>query len=64
MRARFLKNMSKRAGEMLLEEMEMLGAVRVRDVEKAQLEIVAIARTLEDEGLLATGAAAGEAYVQ
>jgi flagellar motor switch protein FliG len=63
MRSRFLHNMSKRAGEMLVEEMEMLGAVRVRDVEKAQLEIVAIARTLEDEGLLATGAAAGEAYV-
>jgi len=63
MRGRFLKNMSKRAGEMLVEEMDMLGAVRVRDVEKAQLEIVAIARKLEDEGLLVTGAAAGEAYV-
>lgn len=63
MRARFLKNMSKRAGEMLVEEIEMLGAVRVRDVEKAQLEIVGIARTLEDEGLLTTGASAGEAYV-
>lgn len=63
MRARFLKNMSKRAGEMLVEEMELLGAVRVREVEKAQLEIVGIARKLEEEGLLSTGAAAGEAYV-
>ena len=62
-RGRFLQNMSKRAGQMLREEMEVLGAVRLREVEKAQQEIVAIARKLEEEGLLVTGAAAGEAYV-
>lgn len=62
-RQRFLANMSKRAGEMLLEEMEVLGAVRLRDVEKAQQEVVAVARKLEEEGLIVTGAAAGEAYV-
>ena len=49
--------------EMIREEMEVLGAVRLRDVEKAQQEIVAIARKLEEEGLIVTGAAAGEAYV-
>jgi flagellar motor switch protein FliG len=62
-RTKFLKNMSKRAGEMLREEMEVLGAIRLRDVEKAQQEVVAIARKLEEEGLISTGAAAGEAYV-
>jgi flagellar motor switch protein FliG len=62
-RQRFFGNMSKRAGEMLREEMEVLGAVRLRDVEKAQQEVVAIARKLEEEGLISTGAAAGEAYV-
>jgi flagellar motor switch protein FliG len=62
-RQRFFINMSKRATEMLREEMEVLGAVRLRDVEKAQQEIVAIARKLEEEGLISTGAAAGEAYV-
>jgi flagellar motor switch protein FliG len=62
-RQRFFSNMSKRAGEMLQEEMEVLGAVRLRDVEKAQQEVVAIARKLEEEGLISTGAAAGEAYV-
>jgi flagellar motor switch protein FliG len=62
-RNRFFGNMSKRAGEMLREEMEVLGAVRLRDVEKAQQEVVAIARKLEEEGLISTGAAAGEAYV-
>jgi flagellar motor switch protein FliG len=62
-RQRFLQNMSKRAGQMIKEEMEVLGAVRLREVEKAQQEIVAIARKLEEEGLLVTGAAAGEPYV-
>jgi flagellar motor switch protein FliG len=63
MRTRFYGNMSKRAADMLREEMEVLGAIRLREVEKAQHEIVAIARKLEEEGLLTTGAAAGEAYV-
>ena len=62
-RARFLNNMSKRAAQMIKEEMDVLGAVRLREVERAQQEIVAIARKLEEEGLLVTGAAAGEAYV-
>jgi flagellar motor switch protein FliG len=62
-RDRFFSNMSKRAAEMLKEEMEVLGAVRLRDVEKAQQDVVAIARKLEEEGLIVTGAAAGEAYV-
>jgi flagellar motor switch protein FliG len=48
---------------MLKEEMEVMGAVRLRDVEKAQQEVVAIARKLEEEGLITTGAASGEAYV-
>ena len=62
-RSRFFTNMSKRAAEMIREEMEMLGAIRLREVEKAQQEVVAIARKLEEEGLLTTGAAAGEPYV-
>ena len=62
-RSRFFNNMSKRAAEMVKEEMEVLGAIRLREVEKAQHEIVAIARKLEEEGLLSTGAAAGEPYV-
>jgi flagellar motor switch protein FliG len=62
-RNRFFENMSKRAAEMLREEMEVMGAVRLREVEKAQHDIVAIARKLEEEGLIVTGAAAGEAYV-
>ncbi len=62
-RNRFFSNMSKRAADMVREEIELLGAIRLRDVEKNQQEIVAIARKLEEEGLLVTGAAAGESYV-
>lgn len=62
-RGRFFANMSKRAVDLLKEEMEMLGAVRLREVEKAQHEIVGIARKLEEEGLITTGAGAGEPYV-
>lgn len=62
-RQRFFGNMSKRSGDLLKEEMELLGAVRLRDVEKAQQEIVAIARKLEEEGMITTGAGAGEPYV-
>ncbi|MGE3276345.1 MAG: flagellar motor switch protein FliG [Vicinamibacterales bacterium] len=62
-KGRFFQNMSKRAGDMLREEMDVMGAVRLREVEKAQQEIVAVARKLEEEGLIVTGAAAGEAYV-
>jgi flagellar motor switch protein FliG len=62
-RSRFFQNMSKRAGDMIREEMDVLGAIRLREVEKAQQEIVAIARKLEEEGLITTGAASGEAYV-
>jgi flagellar motor switch protein FliG len=62
-RNRFFENMSKRAAEMLRDEMEVMGAVRLREVERAQHDIVAIARKLEEEGLIVTGAAAGEAYV-
>jgi flagellar motor switch protein FliG len=62
-RNRFFTNMSKRAADLVREEMEVLGAIRLREVEKAQQEIVAIARKLEEEGLIVTGAASGEAYV-
>jgi len=44
------KSMSSRAIEMLKEDMDVLGPVRSKDVQKAQQEIVAIARKLESEG--------------
>ena len=45
-----LRNLSARARETLLEEMDLLGPVRRRDVEAAQTEIVARIRELDDAG--------------
>ena len=44
------KNLSQRAGEMLREDMDVMGPVRLRDVEQAQLDILAAAKRLEAEG--------------
>jgi flagellar motor switch protein FliG len=46
------KSMSSRAVEMLKEDMEVLGPVKSREISKAQLEAVAVARKLEAEGKL------------
>ncbi len=50
LREKFFKNMSKRAAEMLREDMEYMGPVRVRDVEEAQQKVVNVVRALEDAG--------------
>ena len=50
LKERLLSNMSQRAGDMLREEMETLGAVKLSAVEARQQEIVDIARRLEEEG--------------
>jgi flagellar motor switch protein FliG len=47
---RVFKNMSQRAGEMLKEDMEMMGPVRIRDVEAAQQKIVQVIRHLDEIG--------------
>lgn len=47
---KFLKNMSSRASEMLTEDMEAMGPVKLSEVEAAQKEIVAVARALEESG--------------
>jgi len=59
-RQHFLTNMSKRAADLQREEMESLGTIKLREIERAQQEVVAIARTLEEEGLITIGDSAGE----
>ncbi|MCG6154505.1 flagellar motor switch protein FliG [Rubinisphaera margarita] len=49
-REKILSNLSQRASDMLREEMEFLGAVRVSDVEAMQSQIVDAVRRLEDSG--------------
>ncbi len=50
LRERFLANMSERASKMLLEDMENLGPVKVKDVDEAQTKIVNVAKELADKG--------------
>lgn len=47
---RIFKNISKRAVEMLREDMSLMGPVRLRDVEEAQQKIVNIIRQLDESG--------------
>ncbi|REJ37660.1 MAG: flagellar motor switch protein FliG [Bacillota bacterium] len=47
---KIFSNISKRAAEMLKENIEYMGPVRLRDVEEAQQRIVSIIRRLEEEG--------------
>ncbi len=57
LKAKFFKNMSKRAAEMLQEDMDFMGPVRVKDVEEAQQKVVNVIRSLEEQGeiVIATG---------
>lgn len=56
---KFFKNMSSRAAEMLKEDMETKGPVKVSDVERAQQNILKVCRKLEEEGRIVI-AGAGE----
>ena len=58
----FFANMSERAGKMMREDMEAMGAVRLRDVDEAQAGVVATAKALADSGeiVISTGDAESE----
>jgi len=51
-REKVFKNMSERAREMIKEEIDFMGPVRLRQVEEAQQKVVSIVRRLEDSGEL------------
>ncbi len=59
---KFLSNMSERGADMLREDIEAKGPVKLSEVEKAQQEIIKIARRLEQEGKLVR-AGRGEVFV-
>ncbi|MFP5305160.1 MAG: flagellar motor switch protein FliG [Gammaproteobacteria bacterium] len=59
---KILRNMSKRAAEMLVEDMEARGPAKLSDVEAAQKEILAAARRLADAGTIVIGGK-GEEFV-
>ena len=53
-------NVSQRAAQMMKEDIEVMGPVKLRDVEQAQLNIIKIARRLADEGKVVLGGKGGE----
>jgi flagellar motor switch protein FliG len=63
MREKVFKNMSQRAAEMMREDLESKGPVRLSEVETQQKEILQIVRRLSDEGQIMLGAKGEDAYV-
>jgi flagellar motor switch protein FliG len=63
LKEKILRNMSKRAAEMMQEDLSSMGPVRVSDVEAAQKEILSVARRLADAGEIMLGAGGGEDFV-
>jgi flagellar motor switch protein FliG len=63
MRNHMTKAISQRAAEMLKEDMEVMGPVRSREVNKAKEEVVAVARQLEAEGKIMLKPETGDEYV-
>jgi flagellar motor switch protein FliG len=55
--------MSQRGAEMLREDMEALGPVKIKEVEAAQQQIITVVRQLETEGVVSLKGAVGEQYV-
>ncbi|WP_180480297.1 flagellar motor switch protein FliG [Helicobacter pylori] len=52
---KFLNNMSSRAAEQFVEEMQYLGAVKIKDVDVAQRKIIEIVQSLQEKGVIQTG---------
>ncbi|MFT4652742.1 MAG: flagellar motor switch protein FliG [Patiriisocius sp.] len=63
LRDKITSNMSKRAAEMLLDDIEAMGPVRLSEVETAQKEVLSIARRLADAGEVVLGGNGGEEFV-
>ncbi len=60
LKEKIFKNMSERAAQLIKEEMEFMGPVRISDVESAQQKIVEVVRRLEDAGEVVIAGRGGE----
>jgi flagellar motor switch protein FliG len=59
----FMAGMSQRGAEMLREDMEAVGPIKIKEVEAAQQQIIAVVRQLENEGTISLKGSTGEQYV-
>lgn len=60
---KIFSNMSKRAADLLREDIEIQGPVKVSDVERAQRDILAVARNLAEEGKISLGSKGGDELI-
>src|SRR3954452_6477470 len=63
LRNQILGCLSQRGAEMLREDMEALGPIKIKEVESAQQQIIAVVRQLESEGVVSLKGTVGEQYV-
>ena len=63
LKTKITSNMSKRAADMLLDDLEALGPVRLSEVEAAQKEILSVARRLADAGEIMLGGGGGDEFL-
>jgi len=63
LRDHFLTTLSARGAEMLKDDMEAMGPIRIKEVEAAQQQIIATVRQLEAEGVVNLKGTVGEQYV-
>jgi len=63
MKTLFFRNMSERAGNMIREDLEIMGPTRLSDVEAAQQNIVRVVRKLEGEGRIMISRGGGDVFV-
>ena len=60
---KIFKNMSKRAAEMLRDDLEAKGPVKLSEVEAAQKEVLAVARRMAESGEISLGGKGGDEYI-
>jgi flagellar motor switch protein FliG len=63
LKEKILNNMSKRAAEMMVDDLEAMGPVRISEVESAQKEILSVARRLADSGEIMLGSGGSEEFL-
>ncbi|WP_017444777.1 flagellar motor switch protein FliG [Gayadomonas joobiniege] len=60
---KILSNMSKRAADLLVDDLEAMGPIRISEVEAAQKEILSIARRLAESGEIMLGGGGGDEFL-
>ena len=63
LKGKFFRNMSERASSMIKEDLEIMGPVRLADVEGAQQAVVKVVRRMESEGRIVVGRGSSDVFL-